>query len=116
MSSRQCRCARRLGAAAGGAAARRGIQQAEANSPGNAIDQATEILKNRGDQPRQKQNRLDLHGGRCRQREPLEGSGRSVLAWQSIVSDVKEGRLNLDSTRASRPARAWTMPRTPSTA
>jgi hypothetical protein len=55
-----------------------------------AIDRATEILKNRGDQPRFKQNRLIFVGGRLRQREPPEGSGALDLAWQSIVGDIKD--------------------------
>lgn len=66
-----------------------------ANS-GTAIERATEILKQRGDQPRQKQNRLIFIAADADSVSRLKDQVRSVLAWQSIVSDVKEGRLNLD--------------------
>ncbi len=65
-------------------------------SVGNAIDRAAEILKNRGEQPRQKQNRLVFMAADADSVSRLKDQVRSVLAWQSIVSDVKEGRLNLD--------------------
>lgn len=65
-------------------------------SVGGAIAKATEILKNRGEQPRQKQNRLIFMAADADSVSRLKDQVRSVLAWQSIVSDVKEGRLNLD--------------------
>jgi hypothetical protein len=61
-----------------------------------AIERANEILKQRGDQPRQKQNRLIFMAADADSVSRLKDQVRSVLAWQSIVSDVKEGRLNLD--------------------
>ena len=61
-----------------------------------AIKRANDILKQRGEQPRQKQNRLIFVGADADNVSRLKGQVRSVLAWQSIVSDVKEGRLNLD--------------------
>jgi len=61
-----------------------------------AVDRATEVLKNRGEQPRQKQNRLIFMAADADSVSRLKDQVRSVLAWQSIVSDVKEGRLNLD--------------------
>jgi hypothetical protein len=61
-----------------------------------AIDRANEILKQRGEQPRQKQNRLIFMAADADSVSRLKDQVRSVLAWQSIVSDVKEGRLNLD--------------------
>ena len=61
-----------------------------------AIDRATDILKNRGQQPRQKQNRLIFMAADADSVSRLKDQVRSVLAWQSIVSDVKESRLNLD--------------------
>jgi hypothetical protein len=63
---------------------------------GTAIEKATEILKQRGDQPRQKQNRLIFMAADADSVSRLKDQVRSVLAWQSIVSDVKESRLNLD--------------------
>lgn len=61
-----------------------------------AIDRATEILKNRGDQPRFKQNRLIFLAADYDSVSRLKDQVRSTLAWQSIVSDIKEMKLNLD--------------------
>lgn len=61
-----------------------------------AIDAATAILKTRGDQPRQKQNRLIFLAPDADSMSRLKDQVTSVLAWKSIVDDVKEGRLNLD--------------------
>jgi hypothetical protein len=69
---------------------------AQAAATTSAIERATEILKQRGDQPRQKQNRLIFMAADADSVSRLKDQVRSVLAWQSIVSDVKEGRLNLD--------------------
>jgi predicted AAA+ superfamily ATPase len=65
-----------------------------------AIERATDILKNRGDQPRQKQNRLLFLAADYDSVSRLKDQVRSVLAWQSIVSDIKELRLNLDQFQA----------------
>lgn len=59
-----------------------------------AIERATEILKNRGDQPRFKQNRLIFLAADYDNVSRLKDQVRSTLAWQSIVDDTKE--LNLD--------------------
>lgn len=61
-----------------------------------AIDRATEILKSRGDQPRFKQNRLIFLAADYDSVSRLKDQVRSTLAWQSIVSDIKEMKLNLD--------------------
>jgi predicted AAA+ superfamily ATPase len=61
-----------------------------------AIDRATEILKNRGDQPRFKQNRLIFLAADYDSVSRLKDQVRSTLAWQSIVNDIKEMKLNLD--------------------
>lgn len=61
-----------------------------------AIDRAAEILKNRGDQPRFKQNRLIFLAADYDSVSRLKDQVRSTLAWQSIVSDIKEMKLNLD--------------------
>ncbi len=68
----------------------------QGTSPASALDRALDILKNRGEQPRQKQNRLIFLAADADSVSRLKDQVRSVLAWQSIVSDVKEGRLNLD--------------------
>lgn len=61
-----------------------------------AIDAASAILKSRGDQPRQKLNRLIFLAPDADSISRLKDQVTSVLAWKSIVDDVKEGRLNLD--------------------
>ncbi len=61
-----------------------------------AIERATEILKNRGDQPRFKQNRLIFLAADYDSVSRLKDQVRSTLAWQSIVNDIKEMKLNLD--------------------
>ena len=67
---------------------------------GLAIGRAAEILKNRGDQPRQKQNRLIFMAADTDSVSRLKDQVRSVLAWQSIVSDVRDMRLNLDQLQS----------------
>lgn len=67
---------------------------------GMAIERALEILKNRGDQPRFKQNRLIFLVADYDNVSRLKDQVRSVLAWQSIVNDVKELKLNLDQYQA----------------
>lgn len=61
-----------------------------------AIDAAQAILKQRGEQPRIKQNRLVFLAPDADSISRLKDQVTSVLAWKSIVHDVKEGRLNLD--------------------
>ncbi|UUZ46679.1 hypothetical protein LP420_22515 [Massilia sp. B-10] len=61
---------------------------------------ALAILKYRGDHPRQKQNRLIFLAADADSIGRLKDQVCSVLAWQSIVADVKEGRLNLDQHQA----------------
>ncbi len=65
-----------------------------------AIDRATEILKHRGDQPRFKQNRLIFLAADYDSVSRLKDQVRSTLAWQSIVSDIKDMKLNLDQFQA----------------
>jgi uncharacterized protein len=65
-----------------------------------AIERATEILKNRGDQPRFKQNRLIFLAADYDSVSRLKDQVRSTLAWHSIVSDIKEMKLNLDQFQA----------------
>ena len=61
-----------------------------------AVDAAAAILKSRGEQPRQKQNRLIFVAPDADSVSRLKDQVTSVLAWASIVADVKDGRLNLD--------------------
>ena len=69
-----------------------------AQSP--ATDAALAILKQRGEHPRQKQNRLIFLAPDADSINRLKEQVCSVLAWQSIVADVREGRLNLDQHQA----------------
>lgn len=73
-----------------------------AQSP--AIDAATAILKGRGEQPRQKQNRLIFLAPDNDSLSRLKDQVTSLLAWKSIVDDVKDGRLNLDGHQTKQAA------------
>jgi predicted AAA+ superfamily ATPase len=70
------------------------------NGHGNAVERAGEILKNRGDQPRQKQNRLIFLAADYETVNRLNDQMRSVLAWDSIVTDYKENKIVLDNLMA----------------
>lgn len=61
-----------------------------------ALDKAAEILRYRGEQPRQKQNRLIFLAADFDALSRLKDQVRSCLAWQSIVNDIKDMHLNLD--------------------
>ena len=61
---------------------------------------ATEILTHRGEQPRQKQNRLLFLAADFDALERLKDQARTYLAWSSIVADVENQRLNLDQIQA----------------
>lgn len=61
-----------------------------------ATEAALSILRSRGDQPRQRQNRLIFLAPDADSISRLKDQVSSALAWQSIVADVKDGRLNLD--------------------
>lgn len=71
-----------------------------------AVRHATEILKSRGDQPRFKQNRLIFLAADSDSVSRLKDQVRSVLAWQTIVSDIKDLKLNLDQYQARQAARS----------
>ncbi len=61
---------------------------------------AEEILTKRGDQPRQKRNRLIFLAPDYDVVSRLKEAGRIFIAWQEIVSDIDEGKLNLDLFQA----------------
>lgn len=63
-----------------------------------AYKAAEEILRNRGDQPRQKQNRLIFLVADFDVVSRLKDQGRTFLAWRSIVEDIENGTLNQDLT------------------
>ena len=62
-----------------------------------AIERAGEMLRNRGEQPRQKQNRLVFLAPDYDSVSRLKEHVRTMLAWQSIVSDYQSDRINLDN-------------------
>ena len=66
------------------------------SGPCLALEWATALLKQRGDQPRFKQNRLLFLAADDDNRSRLKEQVRAVLAWESIVADIKEHKLNLD--------------------
>ncbi len=70
------------------------------SGPNLATELASVILKNRGEQPRFKQNRLLFLAADEESRNRLKDQVRSVLAWQSIVADIKDLKLNLDAYQA----------------
>ncbi len=64
-------------------------------SPG-AFSAAEQILRNRGDQPRQKQNRLIFLAADEDVLGRLKDAARTYLAWESILVDIENEKLNLD--------------------
>ena len=60
-----------------------------------AFEVAENILRNRGDQPRQKQNRLIFFAADYDVVSRLNDAGRTFLAWRSINADVQDGKLDL---------------------
>ncbi|MFT5419586.1 MAG: putative AAA+ superfamily ATPase [Candidatus Endobugula sp.] len=67
----------------------------------SAISAAEKILSFRGDQPRQKRNRLIFFAADTDVVGRLNDAGRTYLAWREIVSDIDEGKLNLDLFQAN---------------
>tara|TARA_R110001592_G_scaffold143304_1_gene366019 strand:+ start:69236 stop:72085 length:2850 start_codon:yes stop_codon:yes gene_type:complete len=61
-----------------------------------AFTAAEDILRNRGDQPRQKQNRLIFLAPDYDVVSRLKEQARIFLAWKSIVTDIENGNLNQD--------------------
>lgn len=64
--------------------------------PRLACEAAGKILAFRGDQPRQKRNRLVFLAPDHDVVSRLHDAGRTYLAWREIVSDINENKLNLD--------------------
>ncbi len=67
------------------------------SGPNPARDAATEVLRMRGNQPRQKQNRLLFLAADAEQVAYLKDTARTLLAWRSIEDDARELRLTLDN-------------------
>ncbi len=66
----------------------------------NAIAAADKILSFRGEQPRQKRNRLIFFAADADVVGRLNDSARTYLAWREIVSDINDDKLNLDLFQA----------------
>ncbi|MFT4256154.1 MAG: DUF499 domain-containing protein [Pseudoxanthomonas sp.] len=67
------------------------------SGPNPARDAAARILRSRGEQPRQKQNRLLFLAADFDQVGRLKDTVRMLLAWRSIEADIKDMRLTLDN-------------------
>ncbi len=65
--------------------------------PNPARDAALAILRMRGHQPRQKQNRILFLAADSDQVMHLKDTARALLAWRSIEDDVRNMHLNLDT-------------------
>ncbi len=75
--------------------------QAWSRSGANAArDAAASILRSRGDQPRQKQNRLLFLAADADQVRHLKDTVRALLSWRSIENDGRELRMTLDNLQA----------------
>ncbi len=74
-------------------------------APSLAVERATDILKNRGEQPRFKQNRLIFLAADYDSVSRLKDQTRAALAWQSIVLDIRDMKLNLDQFQARQAAK-----------
>ncbi len=61
-----------------------------------ATDAVLEWMQNNGSKPRHRQNRLLFLAADHATLSRLNDAARVVLAWGSIVDDVREGRLNID--------------------
>ena len=61
---------------------------------------AESLLNQRGDQPRQKQNRLIFLAADVDSVGRLKDQVRSMLAWESIVTDYRENKIVLDNLMA----------------
>lgn len=70
-----------------------GYSRTETNQ---AFGEAEKILRNRGEQPRQKQNRLIFLAPDFDVVSRLKEQGKIFLAWRSIVADIESGTLNQD--------------------
>lgn len=70
-----------------------------------AFGEAEKILRNRGDQPRQKHNRLIFLAPDFDVVSRLKEQGRIYLAWRSIVTDIESGTLNQDLTHLNQAKR-----------
>ncbi len=72
---------------------RRNYSRTDASS---ATEAAEAILKQRGDQPRQKRNRLLFLAAETEASSRLIDTARTAMAWKEICDDIEDGKINLD--------------------
>ncbi len=70
------------------------------SGPSQARERALELVKQRGAQPRHRQNRLIFLAAEADTVSRLNDQVRSTLAWYSIVKDIEDAKLNLDQLQA----------------
>lgn len=70
------------------------------SGPEQATAAATTILRQRGDQPRLRQNRLLFLAIESDTVLRLKDQARTLLAWRSIILDIEESRLLVDQVQA----------------
>lgn len=61
-----------------------------------AFEEVTTYIRNNGQKPRYRGNRLIFIAAEHSAISRINDSARTVLAWNSIVEDIKDGRLNID--------------------
>ncbi len=66
-----------------------------------AVAAVVDYLKNNGSKPRYRANRLIFLAADQAIVNRLADTARTALAWQSIVDDVKDGKLNIDLLQKS---------------
>ncbi|CAK0738815.1 conserved hypothetical protein [Gammaproteobacteria bacterium] len=67
--------------------------------PHPAFELLQEYLRSQGSQPRYRANRLIFMAADQNVRTLMSDAARSALAWDSLVDDEKEGRLDLDPSQ-----------------
>lgn len=63
----------------------------------NVFAKAEELLKKRGEHPRQRQNRLLFLAADYDSISRLKENAKTYLAWESIAKDIKAEKINLDT-------------------
>lgn len=63
----------------------------------NVFAKTEDLLKKRGEQPRQRQNRILFLAADYDSISRLKENAKSYLAWESIEEDIKSEKINLDT-------------------
>lgn len=80
-------------------------------TPDAALKAADAVLRTRGEQPRNQQNRLVFLAADADASQRLRDHVRTMLAWQSIISDYQGNRLVLDNIQAKQASEALVQAR-----